>query len=532
MHVSLRKLALSSVLLIQTTSVFSQIVIEPVIIDPNAAVEDRLLKEQLSAIQQLTAQTEGMKQEEAKLLETLIKYVKNMGRYFGYDFKNYCTSGGICNSAEGDNFTNLLVDPAIAYTNQINMISTFLGALLPASPKQGSQPEGTPSFQLVPSTAGNHTNYLNALANQSFTSQQTPFSNPSSTGALSVSAQIDQQPYQSDPVSQSILNILSTPDASFCLNTSTGVYNSPCYTGQNNSIQFGGGPVLSEFQVMLNAIGSFPESGRGYPAPGYFALGASNATLIPQLSSDSLLGPLMFNNSAQSSGGSSENPSANSGKGLTAANQIQQAANFIRYASGAVAPLPLPKYTEYSKLFEQAIADTTKSKTVTPAMKAQAQGTIANYLTNLRVYAAQVSVGVGNLYAMLSQRMPQAAPLSGNAKTQTSQALSEFMMATWRLQSSPPSENNQGTPIWFNQINQASSASVQKEIALLLAEINYQMYLTRVQQERMLLTNSLLLIQTARNNAQQNLSLNNIEINNSNTGSSTGGFYSTFSTGP
>ena len=259
---------------------------------------------------------------------------------------------------------------------------------------------------------------------------------------------------------------------------------------------------------MLNSIGAISTSGEGYPAPGYFALGKLNTALVPQLSSDSLLGPLMFDNSSSSSGG---NNNSGATAGLTAGNQIQQAANFIRYATGAVAPLALPKRAEYSALFLQAIADPAKDKSVTQAMKIQAQNTIVNYLANLRIYTAQMSVGISNLYYILSQRMPQKSLLgtgAGGGDTQTSQALSEFTMATWRLQPPTPSESGKNDPIWFNQINQASSATVQKEIAILLAEINYQLYLNRVQQERLLLTNSMMLIHAGRTDAQQNLTLN------------------------
>ena len=75
-------------------------------------------------------------------------------------------------------------------------------------------------------------------------------------------------------------------------------------------------------------------------------------------------------------------------------------------------------------------------------------------------------------------------------------------MATWRLFS--PSE---GSNQWLNQINTASTTTIQKEMAILLAEINYQLYLTRQQQERLLLTNTMLLIQSTKGNAPQSSDL-------------------------
>lgn len=43
-------------------------------------------------------------------------------------------------------------------------------------------------------------------------------------------------------------------------------------------------------------------------------------------------------------------------------------------------------------------------------------------------------------------------------------------------------------------INTASPATVEKEMALLLAEINYQLYQMRQQQEKIILTNSIFLL--------------------------------------
>jgi intracellular multiplication protein IcmX len=89
---------------------------------------------------------------------------------------------------------------------------------------------------------------------------------------------------------------------------------------------------------------------------------------------------------------------------------------------------------------------------------------------------------------------------SSDSKTQTSQALSEFKMATRRLYDPSKSSNDSANPDesnqWVTLINDASSGTVQKEIAILLSEINYQLYLSRQQDERALATLSLMLIQS------------------------------------
>lgn len=457
-------------------------------------------------------------------LDNIAIYLQNLGMYVGYDLTNYCpTSNGNCpsSSAAGGgyspgatagtgNFTNELTNATSTFSTEIDLITGFLGAiLLPSAPQPataGATAASSVNTQLVPTTLSlsPYAATIDIYQNQAFALQNQAYSSPD-TGALSVSPIIDQQPYQSDPVNQSILNILSTPDVSFCVNGTTGApYPLPCNTGatvgpdgtiQNNA-SLGGGPVLSQVQVMLNTIGAFPSgntAGSTYPATGFFTLPVENASLLPQLNSDSLLGPLIFDNSGNTSnGGGSTTPSTGSGQGLTATTQIEQAANYIRYATGSVAPLTQPNSSVYGSLYATAV---NIAGNATPAAQLAAQSTIASYLTGLRVYAAQTSVGISNLYSILSKRMPQSSVAASGQKT--SPALSEYLMATWRLQ--PATSAAAANQTWTAQINTASSATVEKEIAILLAEINYQLYLGRVQQERSLLTETTMLLQGAKN---------------------------------
>lgn len=410
--------------------------------------------------------------------------LKVLGEYLGYDLNSFCpTVGGQCQLEPNQTqsaFSNFLIDTNTASQYQINLLASYIGALLPANSTSGATQDQGSQSALIPATL---TTYQSLF--QNFASKTFPQYNSQSNSTVSVSELIDQIPYQTDPVNQAILNILSTPDASYCTDQNGGYVQGDCFTGQNNSSNNGGGPVISQNQVMMNVIGT-------PPGTGYFPLGKQNENLVAQLSMDSLLGPLLF-----STGGSSGQPGSNSG--LVANNQLQTATNFIRYASGMVAPLTLPNRDAYSQLYLTATTPVDKDNpNQTQAMKDQAMATLSNYLTNLRIYAAQSSVGISNLYYILSKRMPQQSAASGQNQGQTSsQALNEFNMATWRLynaNTTSGSENQQ----WIQRINTASSATVQKEIAILLAEINYQMYLSRQQQERILLTNTMLLIQNAR----------------------------------
>ncbi len=147
--------------------------------------------------------------------------------------------------------------------------------------------------------------------------------------------------------------------------------------------------------------------------------------------------------------------------------------------------------SDYSNLYMQAVP--TDGSNVTSVQQAQAQGTLNTYFTNLRIYAAQSSVGLSNLYFILSQTL--TADPTGKDNNVSSQAMNEFNMATWRLFNP---NNNTANKQWIEGINNASPGTVQKEIAVLLAEMNYQMYLDRQIQERILLTQSVMLMQNTR----------------------------------
>ena len=174
-------------------------------------------------------------------------------------------------------------------------------------------------------------------------------------------------------------------------------------------------------------------------------------------------------------------------KGLIGKSQVEQAANFIRYASGIVSPTTSISRNTYNALLTQTL----EKKDETAAQRSAREDALASlttYLTQVRVYAAQSSVAISNLYYILSKRLPQDnQQLNGS-----SQAVSELEMATRRLYKPNLKANEKQ---WIDSINSASPTTVQKEMALLLAEINYQLYLNRQQEERLLLTNSILLIQ-------------------------------------
>jgi|GEM_PF-854056 len=420
-------------------------------------------------------------------------YLQNLGKYFGYDLTQYCTTGGSCSnssqpggsgspsgSGDGSDFSNTLLSPTMTSDAQLGLFNSYLGSLLGASN----------TAPLVPSDVPQYSQMNTSLAGQSFAYQNY---STASTSNVSVSPILDQQTYQTDPVSQAILNLLSTPDFTYC---------------QNNDGAPSCQPPFFREQILINVVGSLKPL-----ATDTVFTPQQNIPLVPQLNIDSLLTPLMYtpatvsSNSGSSQGSTPTMGLASSGSpaGLTAQTQAQQAMNFIRYASSAVNTLPLPSYSTYASLYNQA---SNSDNNTSQAAQASAQVKIAVYLTQLRTLAAQNSVAVSNLYYALSRRLPQnnssvagqenSGMSSSNTKTPSSEAMNEFVMASWRLYNPVTGNDGKNQQQWLAKINQGSGASVQKEIAVLLAEINYQLYLTRQQQERLLITQSMIMLQNSK----------------------------------
>lgn len=416
-------------------------------------------------------------------------YLLNLGRFLGYNLVN----------------PNLDVTKLSPTTkNQIDTNYAF-DALL------GSIPVNSLVTALSSFVSSNYPNskVINALANNTFNNYQSGGSGQngnvgasstidqsttappqtSTTGIFSAPQQQQQATYLQDPVSQAIFNILGTPDYTQCLD-SNGKWQETCqYKYQS--------------KVLANVIGELPNQ------PDYFSY-TYNQAIIPQLNGNTLIAPLMY---STDSGGNSIPQSAS---GMNAQNQAQEVANFIRYVSAQVTPPQLPSNSDFQKLYSDA--KTTAAPGSAEFTKGQlASSTLNTYFANLRTYAAQTSVGLGNLYYIMSRRIPQTVNTNNNKIiSPSSQAQTEFTMSTWRLYNTEGSNNPspQGGGIqgsgsqnndpcssnkdWVSCINNSSSGRVQKEIALLLAEINYQMYLDRQMQERILLTNNILLLQNMK----------------------------------
>jgi intracellular multiplication protein IcmX len=233
----------------------------------------------------------------------------------------------------------------------------------------------------------------------------------------------------------------------------------------------------------------------------------NNTALLQQLDSTVFIGPLMYDTSSAATSGSGNSSSI----GLTAANQLEAAQNFVRYITGGMMPKVFANYQDLSNAFN----GTYNAKNVSSQMNYFKP--FAKYILDFRVYAARSSIAIQNIYDSLAYRMnlnngssSSSSSDGSSSSQQSSQALNEYVMASYRLYNPNAQSNSSGnssdatssssgegslqTTAWQDMINTASPATVQKEVAILLAEINYQLYQMRQQQEKMILTNSVFLL--------------------------------------
>lgn len=383
-------------------------------------------------------------------LDALKEDLENFGKYLGYTLTEPPT-----NPTPSSKIDDSVI--SVIKTFQKSAIDLFLGTI--------------PSTSIMPPDINALNNLTNKLFNSQAAGASTLDSNHSidqkeSKTATSGGGGEDTVAYPDDPISQSIVNLLGTPSHGMCI-LITGSPSGNANASDSSRINCSSPALSYQEAIALKVIGALPK-----PTDAY----SINSTLTNQLNSNTLISPFIYSTTGSS-------PSAAS-KGLPAGNQAQEAENFIRYASSAVSPPTQLSAEAFQALYTQANPKGGFTKENTPAALS-ATASLASYFTNMRTYAAQISVGTGNLYQMLSRRMPQT--IDGKA---TSEAYNEYLMATKRLYN-PGSADQQ----WVDQINSDSPAAVQKEIAILLSEINYQLYLSRQQDERLLLTNTAMLFQ-------------------------------------
>ena len=428
--------------------------------------------------------TNPYQQNTASNTSTLVTYLQNLGAFLGYDLTTKSPPAPV----------STFSSPGIAGYSILAAFWYYLGAI-PQNNYQQTNKVVPDSFDKVLNVPSPYTNFDKPSTGSSSNSKST----------ISVSQELDQMAtggYQKDPTSQLIQNFLTTPTCPDPSSLSTSQLKS-MLSDTNNICST---VIAANLAGTLTKGSSLLASSSGtITLPS--ALQPNNLTnstnlqgLIPQLNANSLIGPMMYDTS------SNNNNSNNTASGLTADNQAQVALNFIRWVTNQASP-PAIDMTTYQSIAGNLSKSSSKSL---PALQ-----TISNYLNQLRGYAAASSVGASNLNFLMAKRIPNDSAsqfvstalqsLIGQNQSQStgsqmaqqkvSTEFAEFQMASRRLFPISSTTTGSTTP-WLEQINTASSAQVQKEIALLLAEMNYQLYLNRQIQERMLMTNSILLLQS------------------------------------
>lgn len=118
---------------------------------------------------------------------------------------------------------------------------------------------------------------------------------------------------------------------------------------------------------------------------------------------------------------------------------------------------------------------------------------MATYLTAIRNYAALASVGISNFNHMLAERQV-AAGSNAQSKMQLEQ---EMVMRRFG--------DGKQASAWRSRMETASPVVLQREALYLLADMNYQLYQSRLQQERILATLSAMQMQYLNTTIKENI---------------------------
>jgi intracellular multiplication protein IcmX len=178
----------------------------------------------------------------------------------------------------------------------------------------------------------------------------------------------------------------------------------------------------------------------------------SQAYLLNQIDSSFFLSPLIYGSDPPSN----QTQSSSEGQGLSNNSQKDAASNYVKYVTGTLLPKSLATPSNISK--KTTIIQTSNN----PVERMQAFHDLLGYALGLRVYAAQISLPMQNFYESLAKRLDLQT--ASSSKQKTSQALNEFVMASYRLYTPSYSKDDgtTSTSAWQDMLNTASPATVQK----------------------------------------------------------------------
>jgi intracellular multiplication protein IcmX len=426
-------------------------------------------------------------------------YLYNLGMYMGIDLATAPTPGTVVSSTATSDITDIT---NAQYSAGISYVAAFPFMIDLSGDKVSKNLSYVPdslSAYSIPYDILTNTPTFTSSVWKDFVNVDTddPMSALKATPVYGIDQEKTSAPtFYSSITSQAIYDLLTTPNYTYCTEDyteTTGIYRSdnanclglkgldpiPFHSFEvTNNIMNGGETEITD-ATSTNIL-----YGTNLPSPTTAVSAEYNTPLVPQLDVNTLIGPLMYNTNA--------NTTTSDETGYPATTQETQAMSFVNYLSGKNLISVSPTYYDYNNLYNQIIGSTS---TVTDEDRHKALTTVYKYFMNLRTYAATMSVGLSNLSDIMARRMP-------NGITKTSQAFDEYTMATRRIITNNDStDSTSGSTStenkWLTDMEKAPSVVIQREMLYLLSEINYQMYLDRQQNEKILLTLTAMQLQIA-----------------------------------
>lgn len=256
---------------------------------------------------------------------------------------------------------------------------------------------------------------------------------------------------------QAILNMMLTPD-----------------------IQSGTQP-LTQYMITSGAVPApnpTPTTGQGVLVSGGNSTLSVSSGDIASYNAESLLSPTVYQDSTA----------------------VNAADNYIQFASGLIQPLGV---------FTPASDNTT----------ILTNPNYISYLAQIRSYVAAMSVGVGNLYRLYAERMPITKTNQQNQTTAPFNALNSYGLGAIAQLPANSSQLTDGSasalqvdqysatrrfndPNWRRGIMEASPTALAREQLYLLAEIRYEMFLSRMEMQRMTVAMSMMQLQLLNGSAR------------------------------
>lgn len=397
-------------------------------------------------------------------ISNISKYLENLGYYLGFPITTTPTT-----IPTATTYQDAITTPDIDATVYSQYAATT-GYLA----QTGLVTDTSADITVVPSSFSTFAdgipyNIINSLTSSTYSTWASYGSGDSVSGITPLSFAV---PYTTTDSSGQQSSTYGPTMVSSMLETMMGTFDvSACTPGNNPTTTYPttGCTVANNFQTasqLLNVTTTVDDDNiiySGFPATAT-QYSAPTADQIATLDASGIIEPLAYNSTE-------------------AANVSKIIFNFL--APSMMYEVP---YTVYNNI----LSNITNGEN-NPGQVNSAARTLFTYLLGNNAFGAQVSVGLDALQSIVARRMVN--PLTGS-----STAFDENVMATRRLLNAVPTGT--GAPsttsnTWLNSMQTASPIVIQRETLYLLAEIRYELYQTRMLQERLLLLSATQQLQSA-----------------------------------